>query len=159
MLPLSYCLVIKLCLTLSQHYGVWSLPGSSVHGISQARILAWVAIHFLHHGIFSTGVLNSGLLHCRQILYLLTHKALGIRKKKMGSIEDSGKHHQKIFKAFNTFLFTSIYFKIELHKISLGPWLSVSFFGWRKYTLERLNDLPKVTQLFCGTIRLRNQVS
>ena len=96
---------------------------------------------------------------CRQILYLLTHKALGIRKKKMGSIEDSGKHHQKIFKAFNTFLFTSIYFKIELHKISLGPWLSVSFFGWRKYTLERLNDLPKVTQLFCGTIRLRNQVS
>ena len=40
-----------------------------------------------------------------QVLYLLSHKALGIRKKKVASIEDGGKHHQKIFKAFNTFLF------------------------------------------------------
>lgn len=37
--------------------------------------------------------------------YLLSHKALGIRKKKMASTEDGGKHHQKIFKAFNTYLF------------------------------------------------------
>ena len=31
-----YCLVVKLC----------GLPDSSVHGISQARILEWVAISF-----------------------------------------------------------------------------------------------------------------
>ena len=33
----------QLCLTLCGHMDC-SLPGSSVHGISQARILEWVAI-------------------------------------------------------------------------------------------------------------------
>ena len=42
------CLVIKLCLTLCDPVD-WSLPGCSVHGISQARILEWVAI-FLSRG-------------------------------------------------------------------------------------------------------------
>ena len=37
--------------------------------------------------------------------YLLSHKALSIRKKKMASIEDGGKRHQKIFRAFSTYLF------------------------------------------------------
>ena len=55
-----------------QPYGL-SLPGSSVHGILQARILAWVAISLLK-GIFPTQGLNSGLLHCRQILYHLNHQ-------------------------------------------------------------------------------------
>ena len=50
-----------------------SLPGSSVHGISQARILEWVAIPFIQ-GIFLTQGSNLGLLHCRQILYQLSHK-------------------------------------------------------------------------------------
>ena len=44
-----------------------SLPGSSVHGILQAKILEWVAIPFFK-GIFPTQRSNSGLLHCRQIL-------------------------------------------------------------------------------------------
>ena len=35
--------VIKSCLTLRPH-GLYSLPGSSVHEICQARILEWVAI-------------------------------------------------------------------------------------------------------------------
>ena len=38
-----FCLVTKLCLTLCNHMGC-SPPGSSVHGISQARILEWVNI-------------------------------------------------------------------------------------------------------------------
>ena len=50
-----------------------SLPGFSVHGIFQARILEWVA-NFLLLGIFSTQGLNLGLLHCRQILYCLSHQ-------------------------------------------------------------------------------------
>ena len=41
-----------------------SLPGSSVHGIIQARIL--VDCHFLLQGIFPTQGSNPGLLHCRQ---------------------------------------------------------------------------------------------
>ena len=38
-------LVAKLCLTLNNPMDC-SQPGSSVHGISQARILDWVAIPF-----------------------------------------------------------------------------------------------------------------
>ena len=45
-----------------------NLPGSSVHGISQARILEWVDIPFPTQG------LNLGLLHCRKILYHLSHQ-------------------------------------------------------------------------------------
>ena len=39
LMPGSACLVAQLCLTLD-----FSPPGSSVHGIFQARILDWVAI-------------------------------------------------------------------------------------------------------------------
>ena len=41
-------------------------PGSSVHGILQARVLEWVAIPF-SRGNFSTQGSNLGLLHCGQI--------------------------------------------------------------------------------------------
>ena len=37
--------VAQLCLTLSYPMD-WSLPGSSVHGILQARVLEWGAIAF-----------------------------------------------------------------------------------------------------------------
>ena len=50
-----------------------SLPGSSVHGILQARILEWVAISF-SRGIFPTQGSNPGLLHCRWVLYFLSHQ-------------------------------------------------------------------------------------
>ena len=43
------------------------LPGSSVHGILQSRILQWVSIPFYR-------ALNSGLLNCRQFLYHLSHQ-------------------------------------------------------------------------------------
>ena len=50
-----------------------SLPGSSIHGILQARILEWVAISFSRE---SSQPKNRtlGLLHCRQILYRLSSK-------------------------------------------------------------------------------------
>ena len=50
-----------------------SLPGSSVYGILQARILEWVAI-FLLQRIFLTQESNPGLLHCRQIVYQLSYE-------------------------------------------------------------------------------------
>ena len=46
-------------------------PGSSVHGILQAKILEWVA---LLQGIFPTQGLNPHLLHCRQILHRLSNR-------------------------------------------------------------------------------------
>ena len=59
-----------------------SSPGSSVHGISQARILGNKELlmvknggfHFLLQGIFLIQGSNPGLLHCRQILYHLNHQ-------------------------------------------------------------------------------------
>ena len=45
----------------------WTVPppGSSVHGILQARILEWVAIPLLQ-GIFPAQRSDPGLLHCRR---------------------------------------------------------------------------------------------
>ena len=63
-------LVTQLCPTLCDPMDS-SPPGSSVHGILQARILEWLAISLLQ-GIFPTQGLNLGLLHCREILYHLS---------------------------------------------------------------------------------------
>ena len=54
------------CLTLCNPVDC-SLPGSSVQGIFQTRILEWVAI-FLLQGIFLTQGLNLGLLYYRRSL-------------------------------------------------------------------------------------------
>ena len=50
----------------------YSPPGSSVHGISQARILDWVA--FTSPGDLSDPGIKPGSLYCRQILYHLSHQ-------------------------------------------------------------------------------------
>ena len=63
--------VAQSCLTLCDPMNC-SLPRSSVHGIIQARILEWVC-HFLLQGIFLTRGSNPDILHCRQILFQLSH--------------------------------------------------------------------------------------
>ena len=63
-------LVIQQCPTL-YHPIDCSPPGSSIHGILQAKILEWVAIPFSRES--STKGLNPGLLHCRQVLYHLSY--------------------------------------------------------------------------------------
>ena len=60
------CLVTKSCLTLCDPMDC-SLPGSSVHGILQARILEWVVMP-------SSRGSNPGLLNCKWILYCLSHQ-------------------------------------------------------------------------------------
>ena len=56
-----------------------SPAGSSVHGILQARILEWVTI-------FPTQGSNPDLLHCRQILYCLSHhRSLGLKNELGGT--------------------------------------------------------------------------
>ena len=66
----GHLLVVQLCPTLWPHG--FSLPGSSVHGILQARILEWVAISF--SSITSLSRDWTRLLHGRQILYHLSHQ-------------------------------------------------------------------------------------
>ena len=58
--------VARSCLTLCDPMD-YSLPGSSLRGILQARVLEWVAISF-SRGIFPTQGSNQGLPHSRQML-------------------------------------------------------------------------------------------
>ena len=64
--------VTQLCPTLCDSMGC-SLPGSSIHGSFQARILEWVAVSF-SRGIFPTQGSNLVVLHCRQTVYCLSHQ-------------------------------------------------------------------------------------
>ena len=71
--------VTQLCPTLCNPRDC-NPPASSVHGILQARILEWVAVPF------SKGSPNPGIepgsqlcLHCRQILYGLSHQRSPIK--------------------------------------------------------------------------------
>ena len=63
--------VTQLCPTFCNPMNC-SLPGFSVQGIFQARILAWVPI--ASQGIFPTQGSNLGLLPCKQFLYHLSHQ-------------------------------------------------------------------------------------
>ena len=66
------CLVTQLCLTLCDPVHC-SPPGSFVHGDSPGKNTG-VGCPILLWGIFPTQELNPGLLHCRQILYCLSHQ-------------------------------------------------------------------------------------
>ena len=65
-------LVAQSCPTLYDPMNC-SPPGSSLHGILQVRILAWVAIPFSRES-FPVQGLKLALLHYRQILYHLSHQ-------------------------------------------------------------------------------------
>ena len=69
-------IVIQSCLALCP-------PGSSVCGILQARILEWIAISFSRGSSWQGS--NSGLLHCRQFLYHLSHQGNPLENKLMVS--------------------------------------------------------------------------
>ena len=71
-LPTKESEVVQSCPTLCNPMGC-SLPGSSIHGIFQAKVLEWVAISFSRK-IFPTQGLNPGLPHCRQMLYRLSYQ-------------------------------------------------------------------------------------
>ena len=64
-------LVAQLCLTLCDSMDC-SPPGSSVHGISQARILD--GLPFPSPGVVPNPGTEPSLPHCRQVLYHLSHQ-------------------------------------------------------------------------------------
>ena len=66
------CLVTQLCPTLCDPMDC-SPPGSSVHGDSPGKNTG-VSCHALLWGIFPTQGSNPGLVHCRRILYHLSHQ-------------------------------------------------------------------------------------
>ena len=66
------CLVPQLCLTLCDTMDC-SLPGFSAHGGYQGKNIRMGSDSLLQ-GIFPTQGSNTDLLHCRWILYHLTHQ-------------------------------------------------------------------------------------
>jgi len=69
-----------------------NLPGSSVHGILQARILE-VGSHSLLQGIVLT-CRNPGILHCSQIPDHVSHQGINVEKTIFrGKLQRPGKCH------------------------------------------------------------------
>ena len=66
-------LVAKLCLTLCNPVDCRS-PDSSAHGISQARILEWVAISFSRGSSWPRDRILFSCIACRRILYWLSYQ-------------------------------------------------------------------------------------
>ena len=64
--------VAQLCLTLSDHMDC-SLPGSSIHGIFQARVLEWVANAFsgflLGTSLISSWIINFNSEHLASLCF------------------------------------------------------------------------------------------
>jgi len=63
-----------------------SLPGSFVHEDSPGKNTG-LGCHFLLQGIFPIQGSNPGLLHCRQILYLLSHQGNPVTKRHITQIK------------------------------------------------------------------------
>ena len=76
---LPACLVTQSCLTLCDPMDC-SLPGSSVYRGSPGKNTG-VGCNPLLQGIFPTQESNSGLPHCRQILYHLNHLGIPLRHR------------------------------------------------------------------------------
>ena len=66
----SECEVIQLCLTLC-HPMDCSLPGSSIHGIFQARVLEWGAIAFSK--LYSVGIAKTVHSQIPLFFFLINH--------------------------------------------------------------------------------------
>ena len=92
-------LVTQSCPTLCNPMD-YSLPGFSVHGTLQARILEWVAISF-SRGVFQIQTTNLGLLHCRQTLYHLSHQGALFTTAKSGKQPKSPSTDEWIKKMWN----------------------------------------------------------
>ena len=71
--------VAQSCPTLCDPMGC-ILPGFSIHGIFQARILEWVAISF-SRGSSQPRNRTLCFLHCRQTLYPLSHQGMRVKEE------------------------------------------------------------------------------
>ena len=101
----SICLVAQPCPTLWDPMEC-SPPGSSVHGDSPGKRTG-VSCHAFLQGIFLTQRLNSGLQHCRWILYRLSHQ---------GSPFNMPRHHILGQHALNPVIILCTTQKLEHHR-------------------------------------------
>ena len=117
-------LVTQSCLTLCDPMDC-SLPGSSLHGILQIRILEWLAIPFFR-GSSQSRDWTRVFLHCRPILYHLSYQ---------GSPNKSRRGEKKLnnyfAKPFRKQWFQAMVINSSCHhkKIELTPWLLMKVYN------------------------------
>ena len=133
------CEVAQSCPTLCDPVDC-SPPGSTVHGILQARILEWVAISFSMGSSQPRDRTWVSLLHCRQTLYPLSHQ--GSHREALETINGSLKYQNQVY--------TQCLGQCSFYSSPLPPYLSSALFWgvvyllkiWKiSYSNSRLDDL------------------
>ena len=119
-----------------------SLPGSYVHGLFQARTLEWVAISFSRGSSrprdqTPVTCITNGLLHCRQILYWLSHQE---SLKRINWIHTHNPVHPSMLSHFSHVqLFETLWNVAHQAPLSMGfPRQEY----WSGLTCPPLEDLP-----------------
>ena len=119
-----------------------SLPGSYVHGLFQARTLEWVAISFSKGSSrprdqTPVTCITNGLLHCRQILYWLSHQE---SLKRINWIHTHNPVHPSMLSHFSHVqLFETLWNVAHQAPLSMGfPRQEY----WSGLTCPPLEDLP-----------------
>ena len=104
----AVCLVAQSCLTLCDPMDC-SPPGSSVCGDSPGKNTG-VDCHALLKGILPTQVSNPGLLHCRQILFHLSHQ---VQYCTIGTV---------LYHIYQYHMFTSVY---KVSHLSVSTYINI----------------------------------
>ena len=131
------CLVVQLWLTLCNHMD-WNPPGSSVHGILQARILEWVAISSSRESSQPRDRTHVSCVSCiAEILYPLSHlgsppRAM-LNKYLLYEIISPGSLAQCHMPCFPISVFRALYESISLN-VSLGKMCILHLFFLQKAT-------------------------
>ena len=78
---LSYVPIVRMCLSrsvMSESAIPWTVARQAHLSMEFSRQEHWSGLHSILQGIFPTEDWNLGLLHCRQILYSLSHQGSSI---------------------------------------------------------------------------------
>ena len=120
-----------------------SLPGSNVHGDSPGKN-TWVGCHAFFQGICPIQGSNPGLLHCRQILYHLSHQGRKGRKQLHLCLESRAYHQWLLlFLVFKdkTLTLTGFHVSVEYMCVCVG---GGQFDLWYYFTLPIKNETTKI---------------
>ena len=115
-------------------------PSSSVHGIFWGRILEWVAISFSRVSSrprdgTQISCAEGSLLHCRQIIYWLSHKRILLQCGRHGFYPWVGKRPWR-----REQLPTLVFWPGEFHRL-YSPWGSQSVgHDWVTFTFTTLHS-------------------
>ena len=140
--------VARLCPALYDPMGCCP-PGSSVHGILQARMLEWAAIPFSRGSSRPTEGSNLHLLHCRQIHYHLSHQNVARATKIKSNLKLSCQINELcLFYPIEPSIVFKLLILWYINKLLKNEFLYI----WQ-FSASQLNHVT-VSCLFCGTYKI-----